>query len=120
MEILEEKDYKNTLKENFRNKLMKYITLFNKSISDEKGDWVVKGFIDIAKNIYTISIDTKIVSKIMEIILFPKICQFAEENDYKMILCKEQNFYPDISFIDKDNNKFAIDIKAPIEKTKKK
>ena len=119
MEILEKEEYKNTLKENFRSKLVKYITLFNESVSDEKGDWVVKGFIDIAKNIYTISIDTKIVSKIMEIILFPKICQFAEENDYKMILCKEQNFYPDISFIDKDNNKFAIDIKSTYRKNKK-
>ena len=31
------------------------------------GEWTIKGFIDIYKNIYTISSDTKIVSKILEI-----------------------------------------------------
>ena len=56
---------KEKLKEDFRNKLIKHIKLFNAAVSTQKGDWVVKGFIDIAKNIYTISADTKVVSKIM-------------------------------------------------------
>lgn len=88
-------------------------------MSTADGNWVVKGFIDIAKNIYTISVDTKIVSKIMEILLFPKICQFAQENNYKMVLCKEQNFYPDTTFIDLTNNKFALDIKSTYRKNEK-
>ena len=88
-------------------------------MSTTEGDWVVKGFIDIARNIYTISVDTKVVSKIMEILLFPKICQFAQENSYKMILCKEQNFYPDITFIDFANNKYALDIKSTYRKDEK-
>lgn len=88
-------------------------------MSTTEGDWVVKGFIDIARNIYTISVDTKVVSKIMEILLFPKICQFAQENSYKMILCKEQNFYPDITFIDIANNKYALDIKSTYHKDEK-
>jgi len=65
------------LKEKFRSQLLKYVDQFNAAVSTEDGDWIVKGFIDIAKNIYTISIDTKVVSKIMELLLFPKICQFA-------------------------------------------
>jgi len=69
------------LKEKFRNQLLKYVDKFNAAVSTEDGDWIVKGFIDIAKNIYTISVDTKVVSKIMELLLFPKICQFAEENN---------------------------------------
>ena len=89
---------------------------FNLAVSTTEGDWVVKGFIDIARNIYTISVDTKVVSKIMEILLFPKICQFAQENNYKMILCKEQNFYPDITFVDIANNKYALDIKSTYRK----
>ena len=88
-------------------------------MSTTEGDWVVKGFIDIARSIYTISVDTKVVSKIMEILLFPKICQFAQENSYKMILCKEQNFYPDITFIDIANNKYALDIKSTYRKDEK-
>lgn len=107
------------LKERFRNQLLKYVDQFNAAVSTKEGDWVVKGFIDIAKNIYTISVDTKVVSKIMELLLFPKICQFAEENKYKMVLCKEQNFYPDITFIDNNGNKFAVDVKSTYRKNGK-
>lgn len=107
---------KQRLKEKFRNQLLKYVDQFNTAVSTKNGDWVVKGFIDIAKNIYTISIDTKVISKIMELLLFPKICEFAEENKYKMVLCKEQNFYPDITFIDSSGNKFAVDIKSTYKK----
>jgi len=109
---------KRRLKRKFRNQLLKHIGLFNKAVSTDKGDWVVKGFIDIARNIYTISTDTKVISKIMEFLLFPKICQFAEANRYKMVPSKEQNFYPDISFVDGANNKFALDLKSTYRKTK--
>ncbi len=54
----------------------------------------VKGFIDISKNIYTISLDKKVISKVLEIMLFPKIRQFAIENSFDIVLSKEQNFYP--------------------------
>lgn len=36
-------------------------------------EWTIRGLIDIFKNIYTISSDTKIVSKILELPLFPYI-----------------------------------------------
>ncbi len=107
------------LKEKFIDQLRKHVELFNTAISTKDGDWVVKGFIDIAKNIYTISADTKVVSKIMELLLFPKICQFAQDNGYKIVLCKEQNFYPDITFIDREDNKFAVDLKSTYRKNGK-
>jgi len=112
-------DRRKKLKEDFRNKMLKHIKLFDSAVSTQKGDWVVKGFIDVVKNIYTISVDTKVVSKIMELLLFPKICQFCEENSFKMILCKEQNFYPDITFVDKEDNKFAVDLKSTYRKNAK-
>jgi hypothetical protein len=55
----------------------------------------------------------------MELLLFPKICRFCEESSFKMILCKEQNFYPDITFVDNQNNKFAVDLKSTYRKTAK-
>lgn len=116
---MENSKEKQEFKNKFRYQLLKHVDLFNSAVSTKEGDWVVKGFIDIAKNIYTISVDTKVVSKIMELLLFPKICQFAQENEYKMVLCKEQNFYPDLSFIDKKNNKFAVDLKSTYRKTEK-
>ncbi len=107
------------MKEKFRKELLIHVDLFNTAISTNAGDWVVKGFIDIAKNIYTISVDTKVVSKIMELLLFPKICHFAQEYGYKMVLCKEQNFYPDVSFIDANNNIYAVDLKSTYRKNEK-
>lgn len=51
-------------KETFISLLRDAVTDFNKTISTNDGDWVVKGFIDVYKNIYTISNDTKVISKI--------------------------------------------------------
>lgn len=50
----------------------------------------------------------------MEIHLFPKILQFAEENGYKVVLAEHQNYYPDVSLVKIDNPviKFAIDFKT--------
>jgi hypothetical protein len=33
-------------------------------LATPSGDWSVKGFIDVAKNIYRISVDRKVVEKI--------------------------------------------------------
>jgi hypothetical protein len=71
------------------------------------------------KNIYTISSDTKIVSKILEIHLFPKILEFAEKNAYSIVLADHQNYYPDISFVKKSDEKvkFAVDFKTTYRNT---
>lgn len=83
-------------------------------VSDEDGQWTVKGFIDIYRNVYTISSDTKIVSKILEIHLFPQILKFAKDKGYSIVLAEHQNWYPDITFIKRDdqNVKFAVDLKT--------
>lgn len=55
---------------------------FANTLSDKitvNDEWTIKGFIDIFKNIYTISSDTKIVSKILELHLFPQFLAFAEQ-----------------------------------------
>ena len=90
-------------------------------VSTDTGEWTVKGFIDVYKNIYTISSDTKIVSKILEIHIFPEILQFAEKNGYKIILAEHQNWYPDLTIIDKDNSeaKFALDLKTTFRRNSK-
>jgi Restriction endonuclease EcoRV len=51
----------------FQKSLLKHTEDFHKILATPSGDWSVKGFIDIAKNIYTISVDTKVVSKIIEL-----------------------------------------------------
>lgn len=97
----------------FRKKLFKELHKHINVLQSKDKEWVIKGFIDIYKNIYTISVDTKVVSKILELMLFPIISSFADKYGLAMELAKHQNHYPDISFIDKkDNSMFAMDIKS--------
>ena len=103
-----------TTKQAFENQLKGFVEELQGQISTKDGQWTVKGFIDVYKNIYTISSDTKIVSKILEIHLFPKILEFARAHDYRVVLADHQNYYPDISFVkaDDENMKFAVDFKT--------
>ncbi|MFZ2407379.1 MAG: EcoRV family type II restriction endonuclease [Methylobacter sp.] len=110
-----------TEKENFAEKLEEFVTELKEHISTDDGQWTVKGFIDVFKNVYTISSDTKIVSKILEIHLFPKILQFAQTNGYKVVLADHQNYYPDISFVKTGDEsiRFAVDFKTTYRNPKK-
>ena len=63
-------------------------------IRTEDGQWTVKGFIDVYRSIYTISSDTKIVSKILEIHLFPKLLAFAEELGFCIVLADASKLLP--------------------------
>lgn len=85
---------------------------FENAISTKERDWIIKGFIDIYRNVYSISIDTKIVSKVLELLLFPLLSDFAIKNNLKTELSPQQNFYPDVTFIDAIGTKFALDIKT--------
>ncbi|MGF1533599.1 MAG: type II restriction endonuclease [Bernardetiaceae bacterium] len=108
-------------KERFEKALNEFVKDLKTYVSAETGEWTVKGFIDIYKNIYTISSDTKIISKILEIHIFPEILQFAKNYGYKIVLAEHQNWYPDLSIIDKDNSgvKFALDIKTTFRRNTK-
>ena len=101
-------------KQIFLAKLQKFTNLLTNYISTNSGDWVIKGFIDVNKKLYTISSDSKIISKILEIQLFPKLKEFAERNGYHLVLAEKQNWYPDLSFVKKNDSliKFAVDIKT--------
>jgi len=109
------------VKEEFESQLKDFVKGLQKHISTNDGQWTIKGFIDVFQNIYTISSDTKIVSKILEIHLFPKIMEFAQTYGYKIVLAEHQNYYPDISFVkaDDENIKFAVDFKTTYRNPKK-
>lgn len=100
-------------------KASEFLTLLRQEVDTYKNyletdshDWIVKGFIDIDKNVYTITNDTKVVSKIIEILLIPKLEMFAKKNGLSMELPSKQNFYPDLTFKDNENNLFAVDFKS--------
>lgn len=102
------------VKTDFRKKLSAFVKSLQEHISDNKNEWTIKGFIDIYRNIYTISSDTKIVSKILEIHIFPRLLEFARANGYKLVLATHQNHYPDLSFVSETDEKvkFAVDLKT--------
>ena len=102
------------IKEQFATQLKEFVADLQEHISTEDGQWTVKGFIDVFRNVYTISSDTKIVSKILEIHLFPRFMEFARQYGYQMILAEHQNYYPDLSFVKSNNEdvKFAVDFKT--------
>lgn len=104
-------------KEEFISKLKTAVDSFATLVSTKDGQWVVKGFIDVYRHIYTISTDTKVVSKIIELYIFPLLVKFAQDNGLQLELTKEQNFYPDITFKDEDGNLFAVDLKSSYRKT---
>lgn len=102
------------VKQEFFQALTQFVSSLDEHVSTDDGQWSIKEFIDVCRNIYTISSDTKIISKILEIHLFPRILSFAEEIGYRVVLAEHQNYYPDISFVHSRNEhiKFAVDFKT--------
>ncbi len=99
--------------EEFLAHLQGYSLSFAKAVATNEGEWIIKGFIDIYKRVYTISVDTKIVSKVLELLLFPMFVEFAERHNCIVQLSPQQNFYPDLTFIHQPTAaKFAVDIKS--------
>ena len=85
-------------KTQFKKNLKAFAETLDVGVSAMDRQWAVKGFIDAFRNIYTISTDTKIVSKILEIHLFPKLLEFATNSGYHIVLADHQNYYPDLTF----------------------
>lgn len=96
----------------FLSLLTEEVKTYKPFLETKDGQWIVKGFIDTNKNIYTITNDTKVVSKIIEILLIPRLNAFASKNNLTMELPSAQNYYPDLTFKDNDNNLFAVDFKT--------
>lgn len=83
------------------------------SLQDETGLWKLRGFIDITRNIYALSHDTKVISKALELMILPEVVAFSEKIGYEVRFAPEQNFYPDLSLVHKKTaEKIAIDSKS--------
>lgn len=88
-----------------------------KAILEEEIDkiglgWDIKGVIDSQKRIYTINNDTKLISKVFELVTTPIILDIAEKYGLELIESDRQTVYPDFTFIMPDKTKIALDIKS--------
>ena len=90
---------------------------FTASLADKiirNNQWTMRGFIDVFKNIYPLTTDSKVLSKILELHILPELLLFAEQNGYTVEPAEKQNWYPDFTFILNENPdiKFAVDLKT--------
>ncbi len=101
-------------KSEFSAQFLKFIKQLESYVSDSNADWKIKGFIDANQTIFPVSNDTKLISKIIELHIFPKISEFASKMGFILELPDSQNYYPDLTFIyRKDPSlKYAVDIKT--------
>ncbi len=83
-----------TERERFKRELKKFAERLGQQIARDD-EWTIKGFIDLFKNIYSLSSDTKLISKIIELHIIPQFATFAESIGYKIELAAHQNWYPD-------------------------
>jgi hypothetical protein len=77
-------------------------------------DWDIKGIVDSIGRVYTINDDTKLISKVFELIARPILYDFAKEHGFRVYESSSQTIYPDFTlgggvFGDK---KVAVDIKS--------
>jgi hypothetical protein len=80
-------------------------------LQTEDGLWTLRGFIDTARRVYSLSGDTKVISKALELMLLPPITRFWEDRGYQVVLARYQNFYPDLSLVS-EQARYAIDLKT--------
>ena len=108
-------------KRSFEVALDRFISTLTEHVSTNAGQWTIKGFIDTHKEVYAVSSDTKVVSKILELHIFPKILDFAEQHEFSIVLAEHQNYYPDLSFVSNadDTVKFAVDFKTTYRNSSK-
>ena len=83
-------------------------------------EWSIKGVIDARRRLYTLSNDTKLISKVFELVTFPIIMEALEP--YHVISETEdrQTVYPDLTIVLNvpPPNKVAVDIKSTYRKGK--
>ncbi len=81
-------------------------------------EWHIKGILDSKKRIYTISDDTKLISKVFELVSVPIITKAIEPYIKSWEIEERQTVYPDLTLIlaGSSPNKIAIDIKSTYRK----
>ena len=81
-------------------------------------EWRIKGVVDSEGRLYTLSNDTKLISKVFELVSFPVISEALRPYNVQIEAEKRQTVYPDLTVIlnSEKPNKIAIDIKSTYRK----
>lgn len=76
------------------------------------------GFINEKKEIYTFGHDSKIIGRLFEILVEPYLIEVAKKLEFTLHESTSQTVYPDFYFKDKEDNRYAIDIKSTYRKSR--
>lgn len=80
---------------------------------DKDGNWAIRGFIDVYKSIFPMTSDTKVLSKVMEMILIPVFLDAINDLPLTFEFAEHQNHYPDLTVTDTETgSRVAIDLKS--------
>ncbi len=71
--------------------------ILNKAFASVGVEWHVKGVLDSKKKLYTISNDTKLISKIFELVSIPIITRAVEPYIKSWETEERQTVYPDLT-----------------------
>ncbi len=63
-----------------------FLSNLESKICQPNHQWKIKGFIDSDTHIFSLSNDTKVISKILEIHIFPYILEFAKTHHFNVVL----------------------------------
>jgi len=93
-------------------RLQEQLPIFKQALQSPDGQWSARGIIDLKKQLYPFPSDTKLVSKVIEVMLTPALQAFAAHFGYRLEFAQHQNHYPDVSIHDEEGSLFALDIKT--------
>jgi len=93
-------------------------SVLTKAFSAVGVEWYIKGVLDSKQRLYTISDDTKLISKIFELVSIPIITKAVESYIKSWEIEERQTVYPDLTLIlpGSSPNKIAVDIKSTYRK----
>lgn len=87
---------------------------FYKNVEVKAPMWLVRGIVSVDDVVYGFGTDTKILSRVFELLSFPFIKEVAHDHDYIVEVSSEQTVYPDFTLYKskESKEKIAVDIKS--------
>jgi DNA adenine methylase len=71
-------------------RLQEHLPVFKQTLQSPDGRWNARGIVDLKKRLYPLPDDTKLVSKVIEIMLTPALQEFASRFGYRLEFAQHQ------------------------------
>lgn len=88
------------------------IETINRNLPTDEKDWILSGFINPDKDIFTFGNDSKIIGRLFEVLAFDSLNKSAQELGYILGESEKQTVYPDFYFKKPNGRLIGIDIKT--------